>query len=115
MNNQQVSKEVLNILQNAKEQSHLDKEAIKMGKLVNKALSNCEIEIAKAIAIMNTRGDMNLTPEVIKLLTSICVATVMRYIDLPEDQRVFLDALHENIEGLYKFVNEKNEQEEEQL
>ena len=103
-----VDQAVLNLLEQAKIQGNLDKDDIKMTKLVNKAMSNCEVEIAKAIAIMKSRGNMNLTPEVIKLLTAVCVATVMRYIDLPEDQRVFLDALHENIESLYQFVNESN-------
>lgn len=97
---------VLNLLEQAKIQGHLDKDAVKMGKLVNKAMSVIEVEIAKAISIMKSRGDMNLTPEVIKLLTAVCVSTVMRYIDLPEDQRTFIDALHYNIESLYEYTNQ---------
>lgn len=101
-----VDRAVLNALEQAKLQSNMDKDLVRMGKLINKSMSVCEVEIAKAISIMKTRGDMNLTPEVIKLLTALCVSTVMRYIDLPEDQRVFLDALHANIEGLYEYTNQ---------
>lgn len=109
-----VDQAVVNLLEQAKLQGNLDKDKVKMDKLVNRTMSVCEVEIAKAISIMKTRGNMNLTPEVIKLLTALCVSTTMRYIDLPEDRRMFLDALHTNIESLYDFVEQIENEEDEQ-
>lgn len=83
--------------------------AAKSKKSVNRALANCEIEIAKAVASIAASGDAeNITSEVIKLLTAICVSTTERYMASDEDQRMFLDALHTNIEDLHKFMKEAN-------
>lgn len=82
--------------------------AAKSKKTVHKALAACEIEIAKAIASIAASDSQNITEEVIKLLAALCISTTERYMASNEDQRMFLDALHSNIEDLYSFMKNAN-------
>ena len=93
------------------------KYAKKVTKGFEKALKECEVEIAKMIATMASFGDdnTNITTELIRFLAILNVSVTQRYLDKQAHRDVFLKSVADSTASLNELMKDSAKVKSEQL